>query len=138
MAWHRPTYPPRPRHTREAEQNRRSLQVCFPSSSFPGGIEAELSPVYSFLLYKITNQIRQLVHFPRGEERLVLCLQSILAHRNKQGARKRCYSSDNPGYFFCQVTPGDKCTGNSSTVIVLKTSQIYIFWIFFKIFNSCV
>lgn len=85
MGWHRPTYPPSPRHTREAEQNMSSPQVCFPDSSLPRGKEAELNSVYSIILYKITNQIRQLVHFPRGEERRVLCLwRSIFPHRNKE------------------------------------------------------
>lgn len=57
--WHRPAYPPSSRHTREAEQNMSSLQVCFPNSSLPRGKGAELSSVYSIILCKITNQIRE-------------------------------------------------------------------------------
>lgn len=60
-------------------------RYVFPIAHSQGGKEAELNSVYSIILYKITNQIRQLVHFPRGEERRVLCLwRSIFPHRNKE------------------------------------------------------
>lgn len=103
-----------------------ALQVCSSSSSLPRGKRSRTE--LCRLSYSSPNhQSDQSLYFPTVKERLRLCLWSILPHRSKKQGKGVTPLTVKTNFYG--VISGDKCTGSRKTII-LKTTQICIFWIF--------